>query len=73
MNDPTKTANGVTMVAGLRVFTNDWCWGIIVGDRVHVETNQNTGEVSHWHDVELEGKPGTRTYDGSRLSTVKPR
>jgi hypothetical protein len=68
-NSTCKTSNGVTIELGLRVFTNDWAWGSVVG-----EPSEYNPE---WWSVKLDDDAAycagqTKTYDGDRMTTRAP-
>lgn len=70
--DITKTSNGVTIVVGLRVFTNDWAWGTVTAPPAE-------WDEPGWWEVVLDKNPkyynggGQRkTYNGERMTTVEP-
>lgn len=46
-----RTADGVAIAEGLRVWTNDGQRGTIALDDAEFETNQNTGEHTLWFRV----------------------
>lgn len=66
MTDTSKTSNGVTITIGLRVFTNDWLWGTVV------EAPAEWDERGWW-TVELDNHGRRKTYNGDRMTTVRPR
>ena len=67
MSGIDKTANGVTIEVGLRVFTNDWVWGTVVAP-------PKEWDEAGWWDVALDGRSGhPKSYNGDRMSTREPR
>lgn len=68
--DEYKTANGVTIEVGLRVFTNDWSWGTVVAAPAEWDTDG-------WWKVTIDSDAKycagqTKTYNGERLTTRAP-
>jgi hypothetical protein len=68
-----ETDDGVEITPGLRVFTNDACWGTVEAQQFERGGRANPGGdlFDGWFQVELENGAGTRSYDGERMSTVK--
>jgi hypothetical protein len=75
-----KTADGVVIVPGLRVWNNDLRAGTVTDRQPHMERNYNPGNgpvfpaegsLTPWFHVEVDDR-GVDDFDGSRLTTVHP-
>lgn len=72
-----RTADGVEITHGLRVWTNDLEAGFVDlesgwgGRPAYSETNHNTGHVEWWFDVKLD-KGGHKLMSESRVATRHP-
>jgi hypothetical protein len=62
-----KTANGVTIVPGLRVWNNDLDRGTVTDKPPKVEI-----DGVPWFEVIVDGKERGHWFDGWRMTTVHP-
>lgn len=69
-----RTANGVTITHGLRVFTNDMETGTVdlEYEDAEPETNQNNGHVEWWFYVNRDNGRGHKLMSESRVATRHP-
>ncbi|MER6176673.1 hypothetical protein [Streptosporangium sp. NPDC001681] len=63
------TDNGVEIAPDLRVFTYDWCWGVVVTTAEDMQAEHFDG----WFHVRWEDGERVSLYNGERLTTVPPR
>ena len=67
------TTDGVPITPGLRVFTNDWCWGTVMPEQF--TSGRSTAVYGDyfdgWFQVALDNG-NVRAYNGDRLSTREP-
>ena len=80
MGITAKTANGVNIVPGLRVWDNDLKLGTVLDKAPHMERNYNpsngpvypaAGSLTPWFHVQVDGGHAD-SFDGSRMTTVHP-
>lgn len=60
--------SGEAPVVGLRVFTNDWEWGVITVQAVGKDCGTY---CTAWHHVRLDSG-ATKVYNCDRLTTRRP-
>jgi hypothetical protein len=70
-----KTADGVLITPGLRVFTNDWEWGTVTERQFERGGMSDPGGeyFDGWFEVQLDGRTGYKIYNGERMTTREPR
>ena len=75
-----RTADGVLIVPGLRVWNNDLRAGTVLDKAPHMEQNHNPnngpvfpaeGSLTPWFIVQVDGGHAD-DFDGSRMATVHP-
>jgi hypothetical protein len=68
------TADGVEIIEGLRVWTNDLTTGVIDLTEAEYELNHNTGEYTLWFRVKLDAASNDRgvLQSEDRVATKNP-
>jgi hypothetical protein len=68
-----RTADGVLIVEGLRVMTNNFEVGTVVLEpKPHSERNENNGHVEWWFYVRLDSRAQLQLMSESRVTTRRP-